>query len=258
MSKYFLDSFVKDLREQNGLTQLQFAEKLGVGFSTLKMAELGTTSIPQKDFLSALAKYCKTNEDEILKYVLYYDYLDYLKINKDANALALYTCHLYNNGFRLVDPFMFLKSNAGKFGFNVYKFDEDHFISTLLPAKLEKPNKDLEIENFLGIGTCVKKGNNPIKLIISVISKDLVFADVKNNPNEYLICAETIIRSISSLYPEFDYTNTKISFVYSDGKDEHKIYLKEKLLTNNIDKRSNFNFVYVNSAKNTFDVLYYR
>ena len=60
MSKYFLDSFVKDLREEIGLTQLQFAEKLGVGFSTLKMAELGTTSIPQKDFLSALANSCAT------------------------------------------------------------------------------------------------------------------------------------------------------------------------------------------------------
>lgn len=258
MSKYFLDSFVKDLREESGLTQLQFAEKLGIGFSTLKMAELGTTSIPQKDFLSALAKYCKTNEDEILKYVLYYDYIDYLKINKDANALALYTCHLYNNGFRMVDPFMFLKTNAGKFGFNVCKLDEVYFIDALLPIKLEKPNKDIEIEDFLGIGTCVKKGNNPIKLILSITSKDLVFADVKNNPNEYMSCAETIIRSISSLYPDFDYTNTKISFVYSDNKDEHKQYLKEGLLTKDVDKRSNFNFVYVNNIKNTYDTLYYR
>lgn len=103
-----------------------------------------------------------------------------------------------------------------------------------------------------------KKDNNPIKLILSITSKDLVFADVKNNPNEYMSCAETIVRSISSLYPDFDYTNTKISFVYSDNKDEHKQYLKEGLLTKDVDKRSNFNFVYVNNIKNTYDTLYYR
>lgn len=260
MSKYFLDKFVKSLREKSGLTQLEFAQKLGIGFSTLKMAELGSTSIPQKDFLAAISKHCNISEDEALQAVLYYDYLDYFSFNKDANALSLYTCHLYNNGYRIVDTKAFLKLNPNKFGYTISKMDEDHFINHLLQKKRENPYKLLEIDvdGFFGFATCVKKGNNPTKLVISVISPELVFADVENNPTSYHLCADAISRSVSSLYPEFDYTNTFISFVYNDIKGLHNKYIDDDILQKEKNKCCNFNFVYVNPIENKYDILYYK
>lgn len=260
MSKYFLDKFVKNLREKSGLTQLEFAQKLGIGFSTLKMAELGSTSIPQNDFLAAISKYCNISEDEALQAVLYYDYLDFFSFNKDANALSLYTCHLYNNGYRIVDTKAFLKLNPNKFGYTISKMDEDHFINHLLQKKRENPYKLLEIDvdGFFGFATCVKKGNNPTKLVISVVSPELVFADVKNNSRDYYSCVDAIINSVSTLYPEFDYTNVTVSFVYKDNKNFHVDYIDDGLLTNKNDRKLNFNFVYVDDINNKYDVCFYK
>ena len=61
MSKYFLKDYIKDLRTQSGLSQKDFADAVGIGFSTLKQAELGNTSLLNYESVKSLAKYKKTN-----------------------------------------------------------------------------------------------------------------------------------------------------------------------------------------------------
>ena len=89
MSKYFLSQYVKGVRTRAGLTQEQFANELGIGFSTLKQAELGNTSVPQKEFLIALSNYQKEKPEKVLVDILYYNYRDYANSNEYIKSLFL-------------------------------------------------------------------------------------------------------------------------------------------------------------------------
>lgn len=103
MSKYYLKEYVTDLWKNSGLPQEAFSKELGIGYSTLKDALRGVTSLPQPSFLKALAKYEKIDKLEILKKIIYYNYLKEIAKDKDLNALVLYSCYLYTKDWSFIN-----------------------------------------------------------------------------------------------------------------------------------------------------------
>ena len=255
MSKYFLKDYIKDLRTQSGLSQKDFADAVGIGFSTLKQAELGNTSLLNSESVKALAKYTKTNELEVLKNIIYYDCKDFFAVNPDANALALYTCYLYKQGYALLDEVLILSKKQRDYIFFSEKLDKEAFILAYMPMKIEDPKRNLGLQEFLGYGSSLTKNNNPVQIKVPFIT-DLKLKDLITKPQIFSAYATMMANSLPKIYKQYKSVSPRISFVFAyDEKTLNKMDLK-KLFVTKTDNRVIYNVVLFDNKTYKFKELY--
>jgi len=255
MSKYFLKDYIKDLRAQSGLSQKDFAEAVGIGFSTLKQAELGNTSLLNSESVKALAKYLKINELEVLKNIIYYECKDFLAVNPDANALALYTCYLYQQGYALLEDIIILSKKEQDYMYIADRYDIEPYLLAYMPMKIENPDRDLNLQEFLGYGSTLTKNNNPVQIKVPIVT-DLKINDLYKDHIFYAYAA-IISNSSHHLFKKYKDCSTRVSFVFARNENELERYddLK-KHFTNKIDKRALYNIILFDPTTYKFEVLY--
>lgn len=151
MSKFYLKEYTTELWKNSGLPQEAFSKKLGVGYSTLKGAIRGSTTLPQPSFLKALSKYEKLNELEVLKRIIYYNspanIPNTIKINpEDFNALLLYSCYLYKKGWSFFNTIF--EHETKELDFDKKHYYTYHTITNVIMKKSVYPTKSLILDNY--------------------------------------------------------------------------------------------------------------
>lgn len=197
-----------DIKGGNG--NIVFDEK------TLKQAELGNTSLLNSESVKALAKYLKINELEVLKNIIYYECKDFLAVNPDANALALYSCYLYQQGYALLEDIIILSKKEQDYMYIADRYDVEPYILAYMPMKIEGPGRDLHLQEFLGYGSVLTKNNNPVQIKFPLIT-DLKISDLYKDHIFYAY-ATIISNSSRHFFKKYKDCSTRVSFVF--GRNE--------------------------------------
>ena len=108
--------FVKELREQNNLTQVQLADKLEVNVNTIKQIEANKNKTPNKWVLDKFCEYLNEDRLTVINKIIFnktYCEDDYL--NEQSDVLSKYMSYLYLQGWNIdIVPAVYHTRDIGK------------------------------------------------------------------------------------------------------------------------------------------------
>lgn len=108
--------FVKELREQNNLTQVQLADKLEVNVNTIKQIEANKIKTPSNRVLDKFCEYLNEDRLTVINKIIFnktYCEDDYL--NEQSDVLSKYMSYLYLQGWNIdIVPAVYHTRDIGK------------------------------------------------------------------------------------------------------------------------------------------------
>lgn len=138
--------YFKELRENENLTQKEFAKALDISLPTIKKIEGGFTKMPSNKLLETLSDYLHTEPRKVVRDILFYDQSNYL-INT-PKYLQYFLSSMYLLGWNIQIGPLYKSPYFGMRMLSAYVYTKS---GTLIKGVVDTPNKldfyeDLEID----------------------------------------------------------------------------------------------------------------
>lgn len=103
----YFKEYIKSIRTEKNMTQLELANELGITVDTIKKIESGVTQLPSSKVLKALAQFVDKDEVEVMQIILF----GIIKDNVDSRAKRIgehsfkYLAYMYIHGWNIIESF---------------------------------------------------------------------------------------------------------------------------------------------------------
>lgn len=111
--------FVRKLREQNNLTQVQLADYLEVNVNTIKQIEANKIKTPSNRVLDKFCEYLKEDRITVINKIIFNKtYCENEYLNEQSDVLSLYMSYLYLQGWNVdIAPAIYHTRDIGELAY---------------------------------------------------------------------------------------------------------------------------------------------
>lgn len=103
----YFKEYIKSIRAQKDMTQLELANELGITVDTIKKIESGVTQVPSSKVLKALAQFVDKNEVEVMQVILFGVINDDVdpRTKRIGEHSFKYLAYMYIHGWNILESF---------------------------------------------------------------------------------------------------------------------------------------------------------